>query len=157
MLERSKDAASLSHFRPEPVKRPHWRQEGPHPHQVILGPENDGEVIVPDLGSDKVFGLRKTPGTSPWEVQRTFEGFEPGDGPRHSVIHPDSRSSGRLQLMARDPSVYSLRAFVYIGYTRPFRSFNSNLPHPYHPSEGPAERCKHARRRNCTSPIPLGR
>lgn len=67
------------------------RQEGPHPHCVVVDPANK-YVYVPDLGLDKIIiykldlkeGLLE-PGDQPWVNTR------PGAGPRHFTFHPNGR------------------------------------------------------------------
>ena len=67
------------------------RQEGPHTHQVVFGP--DGHTLfVPDLGLDRVmiYRLEAERGQlvahdQPWVEVR------PGAGPRHMVFHPSGR------------------------------------------------------------------
>lgn len=56
------------------------RQTSPHPHNVV---EYGDEVLIPDLGSDKVWRLVK--GTSGgYEVAGSVD-MVPGSGPRHAV------------------------------------------------------------------------
>ncbi|GFZ51129.1 hypothetical protein JCM24511_08887 [Saitozyma sp. JCM 24511] len=62
---------------------PHPRQESAHAHQIVLHGE---ELLVPDLGSNKVWRLREQGGRL--EAVGIVEGFEVGDGPRHCVVHP---------------------------------------------------------------------
>ena len=76
----------------------HWgsslhakRQEGPHPHSIVLDPANN-HAFVPDLGLDKVWqydlgqsGGRLIANRQPWVE------LEPGSGPRHMVFHPSGR------------------------------------------------------------------
>jgi 6-phosphogluconolactonase len=63
------------------------RQEGPHAHMVAPGP--DGDVLIVDLGSDRVWHCRLDPrsgrltGTGPAVVT------QPGTGPRHLRRTPD--------------------------------------------------------------------
>lgn len=67
------------------------RQEGPHPHSILRGPENN-YIFVPDLGLDKivVYSLqhlaRETKVTSRREITTS-----PGAGPRHIVFHPEQQ------------------------------------------------------------------
>ncbi|KAH6885452.1 Lactonase, 7-bladed beta-propeller-domain-containing protein [Coprinopsis sp. MPI-PUGE-AT-0042] len=61
------------------------RQEGPHPHQVILHPEYS-ELLVPDLGADVVRRLKRDPATGQWKPAGHI-GFELGGGPRHVAFY----------------------------------------------------------------------
>ena len=60
------------------------RQEGSHPHQVVLLDETD-ELLIPDLGTDQVRRLKKiSDGT--W-IQHSHINYELGGGPRHVAYH----------------------------------------------------------------------
>ncbi|TQS44736.1 lactonase family protein [Cryptosporangium phraense] len=62
------------------------RQEGPHAHQVVPGP--DGRVTVVDLGIDRLVEYRLASG----RLERLAETvLPPGSGPRHVVTHPSGR------------------------------------------------------------------
>ena len=65
------------------------RQEGPHAHQVVLDPGRPGEVLVCDLGTDRVHRLRLHP-----DGRLTPAGpalvLPPGFGPRHLVVADDT-------------------------------------------------------------------
>jgi 6-phosphogluconolactonase len=62
------------------------RQEGPHTHQVKIGP--DGTVTVVDLGIDRLVHYRFDAG----RLHRTGETkLPPGTGPRHYVDGPQRR------------------------------------------------------------------
>jgi 6-phosphogluconolactonase len=67
------------------------RQEGPHPHSILLDPSNR-YAFVPDLGLDKIMIYRfdsvhgkLQPNDEPWVSIR------PGAGPRHFTFHPNGR------------------------------------------------------------------
>jgi 6-phosphogluconolactonase (cycloisomerase 2 family) len=65
------------------------RQAGPHAHEVKLA---SGEVVVVDLGMDRLIGYRFDAGTG--ELARAVDPFarsRPGAGPRHAVAHPSGR------------------------------------------------------------------
>jgi 6-phosphogluconolactonase len=80
------------------------RQQGPHAHQVVW---HGDELLVPDLGSDRVHRLRLGPDgalapSAPPVV------LPPGSGPRHLVVLPEHlvvacELSGELWLGRRDP------------------------------------------------------
>jgi 6-phosphogluconolactonase len=67
------------------------RQEGPHPHQVVFGP-NENIIYVPDLGLDRVMAYRLDSQREKL-VQSRSRCFElpPGQGPRHMAFHPNRR------------------------------------------------------------------
>jgi 6-phosphogluconolactonase (cycloisomerase 2 family) len=58
------------------------RQSSSHPHQVI---SHNDEVLVPDLGADKVWRLRKD-AEGRWTVHGHVSS-ESGSGPRHIVVY----------------------------------------------------------------------
>ncbi|KAJ8515183.1 hypothetical protein ONZ45_g7371 [Pleurotus djamor] len=60
------------------------RQEGAHAHQVYLHPST-GELLVVDLGSDKVHRLAKNQSGS-WAVEGNIV-YEGGAGPRHVAVY----------------------------------------------------------------------
>ena len=72
------------------------RQDTPHPHQIIEGP--DGEIIVPDLGNDRVWILHRD---SKEETGLKIVGYyqaPAGSGPRHGVVSKDGQPfQARLQ------------------------------------------------------------
>lgn len=61
------------------------RQESSHPHQVIFHHKLQEEILVPDLGTDKVWRLTKNAGGI-WDVAGYVD-FPSGTGPRHAVVH----------------------------------------------------------------------
>ncbi|MFG1928114.1 lactonase family protein [Cryptosporangium sp. NPDC048952] len=62
------------------------RQEGPHAHQIVSGP--DGAVTVVDLGIDRLVHYSFADGA----LTRTGEtALPPGTGPRHVAVHPSGR------------------------------------------------------------------
>ncbi|KDQ28439.1 hypothetical protein PLEOSDRAFT_167761 [Pleurotus ostreatus PC15] len=60
------------------------RQEAPHAHQVYLHPDTN-ELLVPDLGSDKVWRFTKGDDGS-WSI-RDHISYKAGDGPRHVALY----------------------------------------------------------------------
>lgn len=64
--------------------RTHERQTSPRAHQAYVLP--DGDVLIPDFGSDKVWRLRHD--KSGWQVKGSID-FDLADGPRHCLLHPD--------------------------------------------------------------------
>lgn len=61
------------------------RQEASHPHQVIIHPDRE-ELLVPDLGSDKLRRLKKVDGTWVPSGELSYPG---GGGPRHVAFYKD--------------------------------------------------------------------
>ncbi|OWT36238.1 hypothetical protein C362_05933 [Cryptococcus neoformans Bt1] len=70
-------------FTPSHSPLKHHRQDHAHVHQIVL---HKDEILVPDLGSNKVWRL-KWVGES-FDVVNEIDGLEDGDGPRHCVVHP---------------------------------------------------------------------
>ncbi|KAF9047665.1 Lactonase, 7-bladed beta-propeller-domain-containing protein [Panaeolus papilionaceus] len=64
------------------------RQEGSHPHQVVYHEEYE-ELLVPDLGADAVYRLKRSPKDASWKLVGHI-GFEAGGGPRHVVVYENS-------------------------------------------------------------------
>jgi len=67
------------------------RQESPHPHSIILSPDNR-YVFVPDLGMDKILIYKldqETGKLSPNNFPHIS--LKPGAGPRHFTFHPDDK------------------------------------------------------------------
>jgi 6-phosphogluconolactonase len=62
---------------------PH-RQMGPHPHEVVLSPDNRF-LLVPDLGLDKVFVYGLDGATGKLTLASTTD-TRPGFGPRHMLF-----------------------------------------------------------------------
>jgi 6-phosphogluconolactonase len=64
------------------------RQEGPHPHALVIGPNNKF-VYSPDLGIDKikVYAFNENTGTLTPRPDLDVT-VAPGSGPRHFVFHP---------------------------------------------------------------------
>jgi len=62
------------------------RQEKSHPHQAYLHPTSK-ELLIPDLGADKIWRLLKEGGE--WTVKGSLD-FEKGHGPRHLLVHEDT-------------------------------------------------------------------
>ncbi|KAI0090803.1 putative isomerase YbhE [Irpex rosettiformis] len=60
------------------------RQEGPHPHQVLRHPDRP-EILVPDLGTDKVWRLTKDE-QGIW-TKAGFVEIKAGGGPRHAAVY----------------------------------------------------------------------
>lgn len=81
------------------------RQDGPHAHEVVFGP--DGTVLVCDLGLDVVIGyaLDVQDGRLT-EVSRSP--FPPGTGPRHLVVGSDGRTAYVVGELASTLSVCRL-------------------------------------------------
>lgn len=63
------------------------RQEQSHPHQIAAHPDRE-ELLVPDLGADKVRRLLKGKNDA-WEPVGEIS-FTPGGGPRHVAFYSTS-------------------------------------------------------------------
>ncbi len=60
------------------------RQRGPHPHEVVMSPDNRF-LLVPDLGLDKVFAYGLDTATGKLTLASTTD-TRPGFGPRHMLF-----------------------------------------------------------------------
>jgi 6-phosphogluconolactonase len=65
------------------------RQDGPHAHQVVVDPGGTGELLVCDLGTDRVHRLRLHPDGRLSEAADALV-LPPGFGPRHLVVADDT-------------------------------------------------------------------
>ncbi|MGI3780161.1 MAG: lactonase family protein, partial [Janthinobacterium lividum] len=65
------------------------RQDGPHAHQVVLDPRRPGEVLVCDLGTDRIHRLRLHEDGRLAEAAPALV-LPPGFGPRHLVVAGDT-------------------------------------------------------------------
>ncbi|KAK0212099.1 Lactonase, 7-bladed beta-propeller-domain-containing protein [Desarmillaria ectypa] len=115
------------------------RQLSSHPHQVYPNEEHD-EVLVPDLGGDRVYRFKKDP-TGTWTPQSHIT-YQPGGGPRHVAFYNDTLYT-LLELTSivashRLPSQPAMPSFLHTVATmsRP-PSFPNNMlaaeiliPHP---------------------------
>lgn len=63
------------------------RQEGSHPHQVYAHPSGK-ELLIPDLGSDKILRLVRDDDSRSWKVKEAIQS-RAGSGPRHLVVKGD--------------------------------------------------------------------
>jgi 6-phosphogluconolactonase len=67
------------------------RQEGPHPHEVVLSPDNRF-LFVPDLGLDKIMSYRVLAEKSSFELNEPpYVRVNPGLGPRHLAFGKDAK------------------------------------------------------------------
>lgn len=69
------------------------RQEAPHPHSIVVSPDNQW-VYVPDLGLDRIVAYRfdANAGTLTPAPQNDAA-TPPGTGPRHLAFSPDGRQA----------------------------------------------------------------
>ncbi|KAG2354026.1 putative isomerase YbhE [Suillus spraguei] len=69
----------------EHAGRNKYRQSSSHPHQIIFNPLNqtEKELLIPDLGADKVWRLTKR-SDGKWTICGHID-FEAGGGPRHVI------------------------------------------------------------------------
>ncbi|KAF5363218.1 hypothetical protein D9758_008406 [Tetrapyrgos nigripes] len=61
------------------------RQERAHAHEAHWNPSYK-EVLVPDLGADRVYRFTKADAKGEWKLVGQIE-FEGGGGPRHVIVH----------------------------------------------------------------------
>ncbi|KAF7294515.1 putative isomerase YbhE [Mycena kentingensis (nom. inval.)] len=61
------------------------RQRHAHAHQVLLD-DAGVELLVADLGSDRVCRFTKATDSGAWVLQGSIR-YQPGSGPRHAAIH----------------------------------------------------------------------
>ncbi len=128
------------HFTPIYKPLPSLRQEAPHAHQAVA---YDDEVLVPDLGSNKIQKLKwvtESEGKGKWEDVGSIEGFEEGDGPRHVVVQPNGRytlfpSCSDLHREGRKGGKGRLKADLFLlprnSVVHPQRALlDSDRPHP---------------------------
>jgi len=83
------EATDSTHHRGKSVHP--QRQEAPHPHCIVLDPD-DGYALVPDLGLDRIVIYRFD--TAKGEITgcpTAVTKAKPGAGPRHLVFHPSGR------------------------------------------------------------------
>lgn len=67
------------------------RQEAPHPHAAVFGPEGGQYLFVPDLGLDHIMIYGQGEDGRDW-TGHGAAALSPGDGPRHFAFHPDGGS-----------------------------------------------------------------
>ena len=68
------------------------RQEGSHPHCVLISPDNEF-LLVNDLGTDRIIIFRYDHATAELTSNpaQPFYVAAPGSGPRHSLFHPTGK------------------------------------------------------------------
>lgn len=71
---------------------PTSRQNGPHAHMIIPGPDNKLAYAV-DLGADKIFTYRLDRGNKTLVPAENDTDIAPGSGPRHMTFHPELRTA----------------------------------------------------------------
>ena len=76
------------------------RQEKPHPHAVVISPDNKFAYVT-DLGTDKIYAYCLKPKRKKIKPAKVpFTSTRPGGGPRHFTFHPN----GKLAFMAAELS-----------------------------------------------------
>jgi len=75
------------------------RQECAHPHEVVLHPARE-ELLVPDLGCDKLFRLLRSGENGGWKLEGELV-YPRGSGPRHVVIYENRILFSVLELSNR--------------------------------------------------------
>jgi len=88
------------------------RQEASHPHQTVFNPLNtaEKELLVPDLGSDKVWQLTKG-ADGRWGI-RDFVTTEIGSGPRHVATYGNTLYI--LFELTSELAVYKFRPLTHL-------------------------------------------
>lgn len=112
------------------------RQKGPHPHQVVMSPDNRF-VLVPDLGSDRLFSYRldtKTGKLTPNEP--AFAQVEAGFGPRHLIFGKSGKFVYLLGEMGT--KVITLTYDTASGKMTPIQTI-ANIPHDFKEENNSAE------------------
>jgi 6-phosphogluconolactonase len=83
------------------------RQEGPHAHMIIPGPE-ENTVWSSDLGTDRVYRYHADPVSGVLTQQSLPLSTIPGSGPRHLAFHPSGNPLYVLNELNGSIEVYSL-------------------------------------------------
>lgn len=79
------------------------RQEGPHAHSIVPGPEGK-YIYSADLGADKIYVY--TIGDKQLNFYREIN-TAPGDGPRHLAFHPSAKAMAVINELSNTVSVYT--------------------------------------------------
>ena len=66
------------------------RQEAPHPHMILPSPY-DQTIIVPDLGSDRIYTYQIDRKGKLTPMANQYGSSPPGGGPRHFAFHPSQK------------------------------------------------------------------
>jgi 6-phosphogluconolactonase len=100
----SESTAQVQHSGSGPERS---RQRGPHPHAVVLSPDNRF-VFVPDLGLDKIFAYRLEPEHAALTAHDPpFAAVPPGSGPRHFAFHPSGKFAYSVNEMKSSVTAFS--------------------------------------------------
>jgi 6-phosphogluconolactonase len=112
------------------------RQEGPHPHAVVLSPDHH-YLFVPDLGLDKVFSYRID------TMKGTFQPNDPpfvsvnaGLGPRHLTFGVEAKFAYAVCEMGSSVVAFSYDRLK--GSLKPIQTI-STLPSDFHGENNSAE------------------
>jgi 6-phosphogluconolactonase len=112
------------------------RQEGPHPHSVVLSPDHH-YLFVPDLGLDKVFSYRIVTAKSTFQPNDPpYVAVNAGLGPRHMTFGAGAKFAYAVCEMGS-----SVVAFSYDhlkGSLKPIQTI-STLPPDFHGEDNSAE------------------
>ena len=86
------------------------RQEGSHPHSVVLSPDNRFAIVV-DLGLDKLFVYKFDQQTGELEANTPpFVEAPSGSGPRHLAFAPNAKFAYVVNELQSTVSTYSYEA-----------------------------------------------
>lgn len=111
------------------------RQDTAHPHQTVFNALNtaEKELLIPDLGSDRVWQL--TRGSDGHWTIRDFIGAQAGGGPRHVAIHgtyppcrPHTKADSRT-VMIKGNTLYILLELTSQLAAYKFHSVQQPLTH----------------------------
>ena len=82
------------------------RQEKPHPHAVIISPDNRFAYVT-DLGTDKVYAFRLKPKRQKIKPAKiSFTKTKAGSGPRHFTFHPNGRFAFIAEELSSEVSMF---------------------------------------------------
>jgi 6-phosphogluconolactonase len=118
------------------------RQDMAHAHEMLLSPDNRF-VIVPDLGSDKLWVYSIDPSSAKLTpAAKPFTSVPAGYGPRHIMFHPNgkwayslSELSGMVTGFTYDTPTGALTPFQSISALAPgFKEHNQSAEIQIHPN-----------------------
>ncbi|KAK1926862.1 Lactonase, 7-bladed beta-propeller-domain-containing protein [Papiliotrema laurentii] len=100
------------------------RQDTPHPHQIVEG--ENGVLYVPDLGSDRVW-LVKRDGDSGLKIEGYLQA-PAGSGPRHAVLSIDGKHLYTLTELGHTVLAWTLDGSA--ASTHPLPDFEASIAPP---------------------------
>ncbi|KAG8880318.1 hypothetical protein FRB97_000931 [Tulasnella sp. 331] len=97
------------------------RQESSHPHQIYPHPSGE-ELLVPDLGSDKIWRLKRDDKTKAWTIKEAINTTK-GAGPRHVVV----KGNG-LYVVNELKSTVTLHSYPEVGEVKEVKTIPGVMP-----------------------------